>query len=163
MVYLCKNKLDNQGKKKKRKDGDTWTSIRSVSRTLSLLIRSPSFVGEELGVSDNGGVGGGKGWSIGVPYGRCRFRGGWRTGAVGTDEEIGGIINADEEEGGAKKEEGFRRFVTRLLLPIGSRVSWRGVGLDEAERESDGTCGVGAGEETTLDEWEDKGRGAEEW
>ena len=129
---------------------------------MSLLIRSPSFEGEELGVSDNGGVGGGKGWSIGVPYGRCRFRGGWRTGAVGMDEEIGGIIKADEE-GGAKKEEGFRRLATRLLLLIGSMVSWRGVGLDGAERESDGTCGVGAVEETTLDEWEDKGRAAEEW
>lgn len=40
----------------------------------------------------------------------------------------------------------------RLLLLIGSRVSWRGVGLDEAKRESDGICGVGEGEETTLGE-----------
>lgn len=65
---------------------------------------------------------------------------------------MGGIINADEEEGGAKNEEGFRRLVPRLLLLIGSIVSWSGVGLDEARRESDGICGVGAGEETTLGE-----------
>lgn len=46
-----------------------------------------------------------------MPYGRCKFRGGCR-GAVGTDEEIGGIINADEEVAGEKNEEGFRRLVT---------------------------------------------------
>ena len=41
------------------------------------------------------------------------------------DDEIGGGIKADEVEGGVKKEEGLTRFVTRLLLLIGSGVSYR--------------------------------------
>ena len=67
-------------------------------------------------------------------------------------EEIGGITNEDEEEGGAKKEEGFTRLVllTRMLLLFVSEVPCRGIGADEAERERAGTCGVGAGADTTL-------------
>lgn len=69
--------------------------------------------------------------------------------AVGTDEAIGGVTNADDEEGGAKSE-GLTRLVIRLLLLIGSGVSWRATGVDEAERVSGGICGVGAREETML-------------
>lgn len=148
--------------KKSEKDGNTWTSIRSASRTFSLVIRGLSIeVGAAAGVRDGGGVGGGKGWSIGVPYGRCRFRGGWRVAAVGTDEEVGGIINADEE--GGAKNEGFTRLVTRLILLIGSGVSWRATVGDEAERVRDGTCGVGAEEGTAVGAWENKGMVAGEW
>lgn len=59
---------------------------------------------------------------MGVPCDRCVFRGGCR-GAVGMDEDISGVISAEEEEGGVKKEEGLRRLVTRLLLLTGSGVS----------------------------------------
>lgn len=66
------------------------------------------------------------------------------------DEEIVGIIN-DDEEGGAKNEEGFTRLVTRLLLLLfKSGVPCSEIGAVEAEREMTGTCGVGAGEATTL-------------
>lgn len=68
------------------------------------------------------------------------------------------MINADEEEGGAKKEEGFTRLVARLLLLIGSGVSWIGNGgVEEADRGRDGTCKVGTGEGTTLGAWENEG------
>lgn len=58
---------ENDGKKL------TWTSLNNESRTLSLMTTGPMFW---LGVSDADGVGGGKGWSNGVPYGRCRVTGG---------------------------------------------------------------------------------------
>lgn len=104
--------------------------------------------GAELGVKDGGGVGGGKGWSIGAPYGRM-FMGGWREAPVGIDEEIDGIINDDDEEGGVKNEEGLTRLVTRLpLLLFKSDVLCSEIGADGAERERAGTCGVGTGEET---------------
>lgn len=162
---LTRNKNINEEIKirNNRKDENTWESIKSASRTFSLVIRGLSIeAGVGLGVRDGGGVGGGKGWSIGVPYGRCRLKGGLIAAAVGTDEEIGGIINADEEEGG-EKNEGFTRFVTRLLLLIASGVSWRATGADAAERVGGGTCGVRTAEETTLGAWENKGMGAEGW
>lgn len=82
------------------------------------------------------------------------------------DEEIGGIIN-EAEEGGAKKDEGFTRFVlvTRtllLLLLFGSGMPGRGVGVDEAGRGRAGTCGVGAGDGTTLGAKEDGGTAVDE-
>ena len=82
------------------------------------MITDPKFGADiEVGVRDGGGVGGGNGCSIGAPYGRCKFAGGWRGGAVGIAEERGGIISG-EEDGGPKKVEGFTRLVVRLLVPL---------------------------------------------
>lgn len=112
-------------------------------------------------MSDGGGAGGGKGWSNGVPYGRCMLAGGWSGGAVGMEDEIGGIINA-EEAGKGEKNEGLTRFVTRALLPLlDSWASRRGIsGVDEV-----GTVGVdwivGNGDGVTLGVWESKWTGAE--
>ena len=75
--------------------------------------------GAEPGVSEGGGLGGGNGWSIGVPYGLCKLRGGWSVG-IGMDEGKEGLIGADEKDGGGKKEEGFTRLVTWLVPLFGS-------------------------------------------
>lgn len=70
------------------------------------------------------------------------------------------MINVDEEEGGAKKE-GFTRLVTRLLLLIGSGVSWIGNdGVEEADRGRGGTCKIGTGE-GTFGAWENEGTAME--
>lgn len=63
---------------------------------------------------------------------------------------MGGIINEDEEAGRGKKEDGFIRLATLLLVVIKSDVPGKGVGRDEAERERAGTSGDGAEDETTL-------------
>lgn len=116
-----------------------------------------------LGVSDGGGLGGGNGCSNGVPYERCGFGGALIAAKFGMGEEIGGIINEDEEEGGAKKEEGFTRLVlvTRMLL-FGSEVTCRGIGVEEAERGRAGTWGVGAGADTAVGAKEGEGTTLEE-
>lgn len=101
------------------KPWSTWTSDKSASRTLSLLITGLFGVELEIGVREEGGLGGGKGWSNGVPYWRGRFRECW-TGALGiTGEEIGGI-NSDVDVG-ARKAEGLKRLATWLPLLIVSR------------------------------------------
>ena len=116
----------------------------------------------ELGVRDGGGVGGGKGWSIGVPYGRCRFRGGWSAGALVSGEEIGGGSNTDEEERGAKNE-GFTRLVTWLPLLIGSGVPWMVFEVGKDERGREGICGTSGEGITTLGGWEVNGMVGEGW
>lgn len=104
----------------------------------------------ELGVRDIGGVGGGKGWSIGAPCERCRFREGWRT-ALCIDEGASGVSSAEEEEGGVKREGGFRRWAMWLLLLIGSGASWSCIGeADEADRGRGWICSAGAGAGITL-------------
>lgn len=52
--------------------------------------------------------------------------------------------------------------MTRLLLLIGSGVSWRTTVGDEAEGARDCTCGVGAEEGTAVGAFENKGMVAEE-
>lgn len=155
------NKLEN-AKNERRKSVSTRASIRSASRILSLLITNPSFeVGVEIGVRDEGGLGGGKGWSNGVPRGRWAFKGERRATAVGVGDKRGGITKEGEEEGGAKKD-GFTRLVTWLLLLIGSRVSWRIVGVKATERGADDICGDAARTGLTGT-WEDDGMVADEW
>jgi len=79
----------------------TWTSIIRASRTLSLSIVGPKAGAPALlGVRDGDGVGGGKGWSNGAPYGRCTVKDG--CGAmIGTDMEAGDAEIAEEEALGA--------------------------------------------------------------
>lgn len=84
---------------------------------------SISAGGDELGVRDGDGVGGGKGWSNGEPYSRCKLNGGgWREVAGGVAEWIGGLIREDDK-GAIINEEGFTRLVTRFLLLIESEES----------------------------------------
>lgn len=104
--------------------------------------------GVGIGVRDGGGVGGGKGWSNGAPYGCWRLTEGFRGGAVGNGVVIGGIILADEE-GGMKNEEGFMRFVVRLVLLLDSEASSSDIRGVDAAKGGGGTCKVGiAGDET---------------
>lgn len=112
----------------------------------------------DAGVRDSGGLGGGKGCNNGAPYGRCRLAAGGSGGAVGMDEETGGII-AEDEGGGTKKEEGFKRLVVRLLL---ESVVSRGIkGVDDDK--GDGICKVGTVGEATLTGREAGGTDAEDW
>lgn len=64
--------------------------------------------------------------------------------------ETGGIIRAEEEGGGTKKEEGFTRLVVRLLLPVDSVVSRSGIRGVDADKGRDGICRVGAVGEVPL-------------
>lgn len=54
------------------------------------------------------------GCGSGAPNGCCIVTGGWRGGAAGTEDGTEGINSADAGE----KNEGFIRFVGRLLLPL---------------------------------------------
>lgn len=120
----------------------TWTNDKSASRTLSRLITGLFGVELVTGAREGGGLGGGKGWSIGVPYWRGRFR--ELSAAVGGEGDIGGISSEDEEVDG-KKVEGLTRLATWLPLLIVSRESRGKPDIDEAEREADGICTTGAG------------------
>lgn len=135
------------------KSRSTWTSDRSASRTLSLLITGLLGVGLGIGLRDRGGLGGGKCWKTGVPYWFGSIRGWWTAALGGTDESIGELISEDEELD-ARKVEGLTSLVTWLPMLI----VWREA--DEAEWEADGICTAGAGEnkplgtvEVTVAEW----------
>lgn len=130
-------------KTKMAKSWNTWTNDKSASRTLSLLNTGLFGVELEIGVRERGGLGGGKGWSTGVPYWRGRFRECW-TAALGcTDEEIGGT-NSEDEDVDAKNVEGLTRLMIWLPLLAVSRESRGKPDIDEVEWEADGICTVGA-------------------
>lgn len=114
-----------------------------------------------MGVSEGGGVGGGNGCSSGAPYGRCTLTAGWSGGAVGVDEDTGGITIAAEEGGGTKKEEGFTSFVTRLLLLRDSGASCWGIRGVDVERA--GICKLGTTGVTAWVGTEDEEIVAEDW
>lgn len=123
----------------------TWTSDVSASRTLSLLITCLIGVELEIGVREWGGLGGGNGWSSGVPYWRGKFWGWWAAALGGTDEEIGGINGNKELD--ARKLEGLTRWVIGLPLLI---VSWEADGIwieGTGDNKPPGTV------EVTLAEW----------
>lgn len=101
----------------------------------------------EIGVRDGGGLGGGNGWSIGVPYWRGWFRKLWKA-AEGADEETDDTDR--DEDGGAKNVEGFKRLVTWLPPLILSEESCRKAGKDEAEWGAEGIFIAGAWENTPL-------------
>lgn len=89
---------------------------------------------------------------MGAPYGRCTFKGACSAATGGIDGEIVGIINEDED-GGAKNEEGLTRLVVArllLLLLFKSGPPCSEIGAVEAETDRTGTCGVGAVEVTTV-------------
>lgn len=77
-------------------------------------------------------MGGGNGWSNGIPTFLCILTGGWKA-VIGKDEE-GCLINGveeEEEEEGVKKERGLIRLVKWLLTWIVSTFSWGGIcGVD---------------------------------
>lgn len=79
------------------------------------------------------------------------------------ETEIGGIINAEEEDEGVKNE-GFTRFVAEtVVLLVGSRVSRRGArGVDTVGRGGLG-WGVGNGNGVTLVVLEGSETVAEGW
>lgn len=127
----------------------TCTSRNNASRTLSFVITGPLGAG----VRDGGGVGGGKGWSKGVPYGCCMVRGGCRGGAVGIEDEICGIINEDEDRG--EKNEGLTRFVERLRLLLDSWASRKGIkGADEVGK-AGADWRIGSVDGMTFGVWEE--------
>ena len=137
----------------------TWTSDKSASRTLSLLITGLFGVELEIGARDGGGLGGGNGCSMGVPYWRGRFREWWTAALCGADEEIGGI-NSEDGEVDEKKVEGLTRLLTWLPLLTVSRGSRGKPDIDESVREADGSCIEGAWDkkplgavEVTVAEW----------
>jgi len=93
-------------------------------------------------------MGGGKGWSTGVPYGRGRF-GEWLTTELcSTVEETGGTNSEDEVD--VKKVEGLTRLMAWLPLLTVSRESTGKPDIDEVEWEA-GICTIGAGENKPLE------------
>lgn len=98
----------------------------------------------ERGVRE-GGLGGGKGWSSGVPYSCGRFWEWWTAALGGTGEETGGI-NGNKGLG-ARKLEGLTRLVTGLPLLILSRE------VDGIWRECTGGKKTPGTVELTLAEW----------
>ena len=70
---------------------------------------------------------------------RCRFPEGLSGEAVCIDEETDGITSAEEVGGGLKNEDGFTRFVARLLLLMPSGVSRRDIKEVDIARGAAGT------------------------
>lgn len=122
----------------------TWTNDKSALRTLSLPITGLEL---EMGVRERGGIGGGKGWSTGVPYGRGIFREWLPTELGSTDEEIGGTNSDDEVD--VKKVEGLTRLMAWFPFLTVSRESTGKPDIDEVEWEA-GIWTVGAGENKPL-------------
>lgn len=106
-------------------------------------------------------MGGGNGWSIGAPYGRCKVTGGWRGGAVGMAEERGGIISGEED--GGPKNEGLTRLVVRLLVLLGWEVSRRGIKEVDVDWGGEASCKVGTVPGIALGGQEGRGGVAEDW
>jgi len=98
-----------------------------------------------MGVREEGGLGGGKGWSSGVPYWRGRFWVWWTAALGGMVEEIGGINGNKELD--ARKVEGLTRLVTWVPLLIVSREVG-GIWIEgTGDKKPPGTV------EVTLAEW----------